>query len=543
VRKRFQCLLLILTLLAVSLSGCSLPNKELDLSFPVPEEAKSLDPQIARLFSERIFARNAFEGLVTVDSDGKIIPGAAESCTVSDDGLTYTFKIRESARWYLTNTAKQALADRLPENFDTRVTAHDFVFAFRRAVTPETACPKAELFLSIKNAAQILNGEKAAEELGVEAVSDTELRITLIHPERDFLRVLTDPVFSPCSEVFFNACGGRYGLSLKYIICNGPFILFRWNPGGSMRLTRNTVYSGERTVVPDVVRLFVNPDTASVLEKVTDGDYSAGIITAADARNIKKPKNLKLTEKTDILWAFVFNSAKAPFSVKEMRKAFVLSTNLDSFPVPEDMKGKALSPVPVSIAEAEGLKNPALLSFNEEEARALFKKAQADAEKDGAVLSGFSVLCIKEHEEMLKFQLQEWQKIFGVNFSVSLIPLERAELVKRVQSGNYEAALYPLQPDTADISSYLRSFAVESEDGIYCFNKAFINGVERLLSDGFEGDFKSNAEKLAQILTDEAVVLPVFSQSRFLAVHKAVSGIYFYPSIDDVYFIKATDKK
>ena len=94
-RKRFQCLLLILTLLAVSLSGCSLPNKELDLSFPMPEEAKSLDPQIARLFSERIFARNAFEGLVTVDSDGKIIPGAHESCTVSDDGLHIPLNQRE----------------------------------------------------------------------------------------------------------------------------------------------------------------------------------------------------------------------------------------------------------------------------------------------------------------------------------------------------------------------------------------------------------------------------------------------------------------
>ena len=109
-----------------------------------------------------------------------------------------------------------------------------------------------------------------------------------------------------------------------------------------MRLTRNTVYSGERTVVPDVVRLFVNPDTASVLEKVTDGDYSAGIITAADARNIKKPKNLKLTEKTDILWAFVFNSAKAPFS-KGNEKGFRPFHQLRFIPVPEDMKGKALS--------------------------------------------------------------------------------------------------------------------------------------------------------------------------------------------------------
>ena len=533
--KRLAAVFMISVLVISLFSGCSLPNKELALSFPMPDAPKSLDPQIASQKSERLFVRNCFEGLVTVDSDGNIIPGAAESYTVSDDSLVYTFKIREDARWYLTNTAREGLAQILPADFDTRVTAHDFVFAFRRAVQPQTACPDSELFLSIKNADKIFKGELDSSELGVEALSDYELRIILSHPERNFLINLTNPAFAPCNEVFFNACGGRYGLALKYIICNGPFILFRWNTGGSLRLDRNSVYKGERSAVPDIIRLYINADTASIAEKVHDGDYGAGIISSADAASLMSDKKLSLTERTDILWAFVFNSGREPFSFKDMRQAFVAATNISELSVPEHFKGHALSPAPESLTQ--GIKNPSLIAFDEEAARSRFKKAQS-----GAELTGLSVLCLKEHEEILKPQLQQWQKIFGINFSVSLLPLELSELKTRVEAGNYDVALYPVQTDSADIVSYLRGFSIERQDGIYCTEPSYRQAVEALAT-GRDGGFEEKAAELLQTLVDEAVLSPVFSQSRFLAINKSVRGIYFYPSIDDLYFISATNKK
>ena len=151
------------------------------------------------------------------------------------------------------------------------------------------------------------------------------------------------------------------------------------------------------------------------------------------------------------------------------------------------------------------------------------------------------MLC-KNMREILKPQLQQWQKIFGINFSVSLLPLELSELKTRVEAGNYDVALYPVQTDSADIVSYLRGFSIERQDGIYCTEPSYRQAVEALAT-GRDGGFEEKAAELLQTLVDEAVLSPVFSQSRFLAINKSVRGIYFYPSIDDLYFISATNKK
>ena len=110
--------------------------------------------------------RDLYEGLVVQNAKAEVVPGVAESWQVSDDGLKYTFKLRQDAKW---------------SNGDP-VKASDFVFAYRRVQDAKTAAPYANMLYPMVNAEAINMGEKGPEELGVKAVDDLTLEITLIAP-------------------------------------------------------------------------------------------------------------------------------------------------------------------------------------------------------------------------------------------------------------------------------------------------------------------------------------------------------------------------
>ena len=133
--------------------------------------AESLDPHKTSTVYEAHILRDMFLGLVTEDAMSEVIPGAAESWTVSDDGLVYTFKLRQGATW----------SDGSP------VTADDFVFAFQRLQDPATAAEYASMLQKVKNAKEVNAGKAKPEDLGVNAIDANTLEITLIAPTAYFL--------------------------------------------------------------------------------------------------------------------------------------------------------------------------------------------------------------------------------------------------------------------------------------------------------------------------------------------------------------------
>src|SRR5215207_6128164 len=124
-------------------------------------DPESLDPHKVETVYEAHILRDIFEGLVMQDAKAGLIPGAAESWTVSDDGTVYTFKIRENAVW---------------SNGDP-VTAEDFVYSFQRLENPETAAAYASMLYVIKNAEAVNTGKAKPEELGVKAIDPKTLEV------------------------------------------------------------------------------------------------------------------------------------------------------------------------------------------------------------------------------------------------------------------------------------------------------------------------------------------------------------------------------
>lgn len=201
---------------------------------------------------------NVYECLFKLDENDAAVLAGAESYEMSEDGLTVTFKLREDAKW--SNGAS--------------VTAHDYVFSWRRLVNPETGGQYSFMgdIAGIKNAAEASNGEVAPEELGVTAIDDYTLEVQLARPVPYFTSVLTFPSFAPLNEEFFTSVGENYGTSEDTVIYNGPFVLTNWEAGYGFELAKNEVHRNFDEIKIDGVSWRIVKETAASVALYEDGE-------------------------------------------------------------------------------------------------------------------------------------------------------------------------------------------------------------------------------------------------------------------------------
>ena len=255
-KHRITAILLCIVLL-LSFASCAKDSVGCFIYYPVYDEMTSLDPQIVASDTEKLIVTNCFEGLVRVDANGEIVAAAAERWNVSPDGRTYTFYLRSDAKWNITDYTAKEMADLLPEGFAPSVTADDFVFALQRALDPATGAADAYLLYSIDNARDVHAGLADVSQLGVRAVSSTQLEIRLSEPQSNFLFVLTECICMPCNRTFFEACGGRYGMMVRHFISNGPFYLYSFSDS-DYTLYASQTYNGTHLPTPTKVFLYYN---------------------------------------------------------------------------------------------------------------------------------------------------------------------------------------------------------------------------------------------------------------------------------------------
>ena len=274
--------------LLFSLMGCNSKTEKAYLYFELPEIPSTVDPQTAKTDAELIIVKNIYEGLMRKDADGKTVLGAAES--ISQDGLTYTFTLRDGIAW----------------DNDTAVTADDFVFGIRRALDPDTKSPFASRLFSVKNAKSVNSGETSAENLGVTAIDDKTVKFTLEYEDEKFLETLTTSVAMPCNEKFFSESKGKYGLFRDNIISNGSYRLTKWNKESfGIRLYKNEKYTGEFKAKNAAVFLTCNPETP-VTEKLSKGKIDIAFIETAERDNMDA-KGFKTESAETSCWVMTFS--------------------------------------------------------------------------------------------------------------------------------------------------------------------------------------------------------------------------------------------
>ena len=528
--KRFVCVMLIFVLLLCS--ACS-KDTVVSMSFAVRETAGSFDPQIAENATTNIIVKNCFEGLVRYDENGEIVPALATKWTVSEDSLTYTFYLRENAVWHMTNNAKKQLEEKLPEDFSLEVTAFDFEFALKRAVDPSMGAKNASLLKNIANASAIIAGKGSPDSLGVKATDKHTLVITLSQPQSNFLNVLTESICMPCNETFFEACGGRYGMFIKYFISNGPFYISYFDEK-SYRLTKSADYTGENIPQSDVLWFYIKPDSAELVSILQEHQYSGVYLSELEFSKLKTDRKMTVLEIKDVSRCFVLNTKNEFLSDINIRLAFMSVIDSESL---SQSNSKTVSGIlPAALGEEMAVSS----FYKPEKAMDYLKKGLERLKRDDISVS---VLTPYEYEESLKIALQKWQQALSVNMIIAVEAVSEAELVSRVKKGEYDIAFYPLRAETPCAEDFFSAFSSLSDNNIIGLED---EGYERLVNSLYSASEASQMDVLKKIqkkLLNTATVIPVWSESTYFVCTQDARGVIALPGEENLYLFNATDVK
>ena len=218
------------------------------ITLALSEEPPQLDSTRATDQVSGMLLGHVMEGLLRYDSDDNLTQGVAESWTHGE--LEATFKLRADAMW----------------SNGTPVTAHDFVFSWRKVVEPATASQYAFIVFPIKNAEAINQGKMGIEELGARAIDDRTLHVALERPTPHFLKLMAFPTYFPINEEFYEATNGAYGANAEDLNFNGPFVMSQWAHGANVRLDKNPTYWNRDAVILDTINYaYILRDTKATL--------------------------------------------------------------------------------------------------------------------------------------------------------------------------------------------------------------------------------------------------------------------------------------
>lgn len=311
--KRFHLLTVALPL--VVLFAATSPVNARVLNIQNGGDPTSLDPHKLSGDWENRIAGDIFEGLVTENASAEAIPGQAESWEISDDGLVYTFTLREGITW----------SDGEP------VMASDFVFAFQRLMNPATAAEYAYLQYPIKHAEAINSGENTdLESLGVRAIDDRTLEITLERPTAYFLGALKHYTAYPLPEHLIAEKGADW-VKVKNIAVNGPYMPTEWVPGSHVLTTRNPGFHDIENVSIEGVKFFVLEDQAAGLKRYRAGEFD--ILTTMPKDQFawieeNLPGQARVAPFAG-LYYYVINNQQPPFDDQRVRQALSMAIHRD----------------------------------------------------------------------------------------------------------------------------------------------------------------------------------------------------------------------
>lgn len=536
--KRTISVFLTIIIFMLALTSCG-KDTGLDKNFtyPIDNDPVYLDAQIATDNGALTIINNCFEGLVRLGTNGEILPGVAKSWKVSSNGKKYTFHLREDANWFVTKSAGKTIGEDYETSFDTKLTAHDFVFAFRRAVDKATNASDAQRLMCIKNAKAINSGEQKKSTLGVSAKDDYTLVINLEYPEDDLLYILTTSICMPCNEEFFEMTSGRYGLSTSYLIYNGPFYISSWNEDASISLKRNENYAGEHASTAASVYLSVNNEVTTRGNKLSQGTYDITPLTFEQYSEIADNKKLTFTEKCDTVWGLVFNCADSYMKNLNARLAICSGFDTSLMSQSEYMTDSAKGVVPsaclnASVSYRENAKSIKGLKYSIKKAENYWSDALKELSASGMTIT---IKCSYEHENQLRAVIQNLQKTFGISCDARVSAMDEQTLISDINSGNYQIAYAPVKAEKDLAVDFLGNDITQ----ITSYSNSEYNALLRNIRKASGQNRLNGLANAEEFLINNGVILPMFEAKSYYGTAEDVEGILLSASGTTVGFYDA----
>ncbi|WIY59099.1 peptide ABC transporter substrate-binding protein [Bacillus arachidis] len=461
---------------------------------------------------------NVMEGLFRLSKNDEVISGIAQKYEVSKDGKTYTFHLRD-AKW---------------SNGDS-VTAHDFVYAWKQLVNPETGSEYAYIMYDVKNAEKINKKQMGLDELGIKAQDDKTFTVELEHAVPYFTKLLCLPSFYPINEKYAKKQGDKYGLEANTTLYNGPFTLSEWKHEASFTMKKNNQYWDKKEVKLDEVNYQIVKEISTVVNLYQTDKIDRAVISTEFVDKYKNDKELK--QYTDpVMYFFRFNENVPILKNKNARLALSMAF---------DKKGLATSflndgSVPANYYVPNGfLKGPDKKDFREtttefnktnvKQAKEYWEKAKQETGMNEVTLEmlNYDLDNFKKVGEFIKEELEK--NLPGLTVKVKLQP--HAQKLALEKKKEYEMSLSRWLPDYPDPMTYLEVFI--SESGVnntgYANPEydALIKKIKMELGNDEKARWKAmqDAEKM---LLDEAVIAPVFQRGLSYLQKPYVKDLYVH---------------
>lgn len=495
-------------------------DKTLDVQFDV--EVASMDPQIGTDGASFEVISSIIEGLYQLDSSGDPVLGMAESAEMSEDGLTYTFKLRD-ASW---------------TNGDP-VTADDFVYAWRRLADPDTGSEYAYIMgiAGVENAGDVIDGTADPDQLGVTALDDKTLEVKLSNPVPYFESLMAFISFFPMNQAFMEEVGDDYGTSADTLIANGAFKVEAYEPlTTSIKLVKNEDYYDAENVAIDALNFQVIKDSQQAMLSYQNGDIDV-VALAGEQVDLFKDDPEVVNIQDGFVWYISPNTVVEGLDNANLRKAIATSIDKESIvnTALKDGSKPANYIVPVDLAngpDGEDFRSTTgtYLEYDPEAAVALFEEA-----KDELAAEEFTFSMLVEDTEsavnvsqMLKSQIEE--NLEGVTIEIEQMP--KKTRLDRMKSKDYDLGLTRWGPDYADPMTYLDLWVTDGSNNDGSWTNA---EYDELIFSSQNGELSLDKEarwealkEAEQIILDDASVLPVYQKGSAVMIKSNVSGVDFH---------------
>ncbi|WP_394155004.1 peptide ABC transporter substrate-binding protein [Loktanella salsilacus] len=492
--------------------GVTLADEQ-SYTFWLLDAIKSMDPQINTDVEGSDVLRNLFEGLYNEDSDGALVPGVAIDHTVSDDGLTYTFNLRDTAKW----------------SNGEPVTANDFVYAWRRLADPATASEYAwymEL-MQVENASAVVAGEMPTDALGVTAINDHTLEVKITTPLPYFPQMMVHASTFPVPQSVIEANGDNW-TEAGTLVGNGAYTLTQHTLGERVVMEANDTYwDAENTVMKTLTALTIN-DQNQALTRYLAGELDRVDIPAGQYPRLAEEYPDQATSTPyNCSYIYMLNvGEKGPEALKDVRvrqaMAYAIDRDIIVDRILQGGQKGAYNWTHWAVADFERPQSEWADEMDQaqrvEAAKALMAEAGYSADNPLELRLQYNT-----SDDHKKIAIAASQMLKAINVNVTLDNYEWKIHTDRMQNQDFDMARYAWCGDYNEASTYLDLMTSYSGHN----NGQWYNDqYDQIMKDSKTSDDPQPLYQQAEtLLTDEMPIIPIYHYANVDMIAADIKGL------------------